>query len=285
MTSLHTRRAFILQMLFLMAACGVQETSTKQLELIVGVVNSGDETKIIEKFSRFRTYLGEKIQTVVQLEPTFNESAAIERIKRQSWSLVFAPPGLAAFAIANYQYEPIFPLEINVNSRAILVVPEDSKLQKIKDLKGKVIALGTPGSAAGYYFPLNNLYGLTLKEVLFASTPKTVLEWVSQKKVEAGALSLGEFNLYRTLFTNTDFRILFTDPKIVPVGSILIGKNVDRTKKDLIRKYLREASPVLIQELGYVPNGEIPDYSYMISVIQKVAPLDKRLRSQPVRLF
>jgi phosphonate transport system substrate-binding protein len=285
MTSLHTRRAFILQMLFLMTACGVEETSTKQLELIVGVVNSGNETKIIEKFSRFRTYLGEKIQTVVQLEPTFNESAAIERIKRQSWSLVFAPSGLAAFAIANYQYEPIFPLEINVNSRAILVVPEDSKLQKIKDLQGKVIALGNPGSATGYYFPLNNLYGLTLKKVLFASTPKTVLEWVSQKKVEAGALSLEEFNLYRTLFPNTDFRILFTDPKIVPAGSILIGKNVDRTKKDLIRKYLREASPVLIQELGYVPNGEIPDYSYMISVIQKVAPLDKRLRSQPVRLF
>ncbi len=78
---------------------------------------------------------------------------------------------------------------------------------------------------------------------------------------------------------------MFTDPQIVPGGSILIGKNVDRTKKDLIRKYLREASPVLIQELGYVSNGEIPDYSYMISVIQKVAPLDKRLRSQPVRLF
>ncbi|NJR18206.1 MAG: phosphate/phosphite/phosphonate ABC transporter substrate-binding protein [Calothrix sp. CSU_2_0] len=285
MTSLLTRRSFTLQMLFLMAACGVQETSTKQLELVVGVVNYRDETKIIEKFSRFRTYLGQQTGTVIQLEPTFNENVAIERIKRQSWSLIFAPPGLAAFAIANYKYDPIFPLEIDVNSRAILIVRKDSKLQKIKDLQGKVIALGTPGSAAGYYFPLHNLYGLTLKEVLFASTPKTVLEWVSQKKAEVGALSLEEFNLYRTQFTNTDFRILFTDPHIVPAGSILIGENVDRTKKDLIRKHLREASPVLIQELKYVPNGKIPDYTHMISVIQRVTLLDKRLRSQPVRLF
>ncbi|PAX53472.1 phosphate/phosphite/phosphonate ABC transporter substrate-binding protein [Brunnivagina elsteri] len=285
MTSLFSRRSFILQMLFLMAACEAQKTSTKQLELVVGVVKYGDATKIIEKFSRFRTYLGEKTQTVVQLEPTFNENAAIERIKHQSWSLIFAPPGLAALAKSNYKYDPIFPLEIDINSRAILIVHKDSKLQEIKDLQSKVIALGTPGSAAGYYFPLYNLYGLTLKEVLFAPTPKTILEWVSQKKVEAGALSLEEFNLYRTQFPNTDFRILFTDPKIVPAGSILIGENVDRTQKDLIHKYLREASPVLIQELGYVPNGKIPDYSHMISVIQRVAPLDKLLHSQPVRLF
>ncbi len=182
MTSLLTRRSFILQMLFLMAACGVQETSTKQLELVVGVVNSENETKIIEKFSRFRQYLGEKTQTVIQLEPTFNESAAMERIKRQSWNLVFAPPGLAAFAIANYQYDPIFPLEIDVNSRAILVVPQDSKLQKIKDLQGKVIALGTPGSATGYYFPLNNLYGLTLKNFYLLRLQKQYSNGYHRKK-------------------------------------------------------------------------------------------------------
>lgn len=279
------RRSFLLQMLFMIAACSAEEVSTKQLELVVGIVNDGDSTQTLNKFARFKEYLGNKTKTIVQLEPTFSETVAIQRIQSQSWSLVFAPPGLAALANTFYKYEPLFSLGIDVNSRACLVVRSDSKLRNLKDLQGKTVALGTPGSATGYYVPLYNLYGLTLKEVLFASTPSEVLQLVADKKADVGAVSWGEFNSYHTKLGNVDFRVLFSNKENLPPGAVLIASSVESKNQDLIQKYMREASPTLVQEIGYIPNGDIPDYKYMNSVIERVAPLAARLNSKPVRLF
>lgn len=279
------RRSFILQMLFVIAACASEEISTKQVELVVGIVNYRDSTQTLDKFARFKEYLGNKTHTVIQLEPTFSETVAIERIKSQSWSLVFAPPGLAALANTLYKYELLFSLGIDVNSRACLVVRSDSKLRNLKDLQGKTVALLSPGSATGYYIPLYNLHGLTLKEVLFASTPSEVLQLVADKKADVGAVSLEEFNSYRTKLSNVDFRVLFSNKENLPPGAVLIASSVESKNRDLIEKYMREASPTLVQEVGYIPNGDVPDYKYMNSVIERVAPLTARLKSKPVRLF
>ncbi|MBW4507229.1 MAG: phosphate/phosphite/phosphonate ABC transporter substrate-binding protein [Scytonematopsis contorta HA4267-MV1] len=280
-----SRRLFILQMLLTIAACQSHKKPIPELELVIGTVSYGEEQETLNKLSRLRDYLGQKTGSLIQVEPVFNENIAIERIKRGSWSLVFATPGLAAIAISNYKYIPILPLGIEVNSRSVLIVRKDSSLQKIKDLQGKAVALGLPGSAAGYYVPLFNLHGLTLAEILFAPTPKNVLTMVAQKKVAAGAVSLEEFNVHRNSFNNTQFRILFTDPQILPPGSVLIRPDIDVTRRQLIRDYMKDAPLALIQDLNYVPNGEIPDYKYMISVVKKVAPITKKINSKPARLF
>lgn len=279
------RRLFIMQMLSLLGACKSQDTSTKELELVVGVISYGEEKQVIERFSHFCKYLGEKIGAIIQLEATFNENMAMERIRNRAWSLVFATPGLAAFAKVNYQYLPIFPLETDGNSRSIYVVRQDSSLQNLNDLQGKTIALGLPGSATGYYFPLYNLYGLTLAEILFAPTPQIILEWVAQKKASAGAMSLEEFNLNKIKFSGVEFRILFTDPHNVPPGALLISPNIERNRQELIRNYLQQAPPSLIQEVEYIPNGELPDYRQMISVVNQVTSIAANLRSQPARIF
>ncbi|BAY49024.1 hypothetical protein SAMD00079811_66530 [Scytonema sp. HK-05] len=284
MPSQLSRRLFILQMLLFITACAGEETSNQQLELVIGVISYREGKQAIERFARFREYLGEKARAIIQLEPTFNENIAIERIQRHAWSLVFAPAGLAAIASANYQYLPIFPLEMERNSRAIFVVRKDSPVQQLKDLQGKTVALGQPGSATGYYFPLYNLFGFTLAEILFAPTPETVLEWVAQGKAAAGAISLEEFNLYRTKLGNV-FRILFTESQNVPLGAVLIGPNIERNRQELIRNYLKDAPPNLVQDVGYLPNAEPPDYQYMIAVVKRVTAISARLNSKPVRLF
>lgn len=280
-----SRRLFILQMLFLFAACEKQDSSIKFTELVIGVISYGKEKQKLEQFSRFREYLGKKIRARIQLEPTFNENMAIERIKNHNWSLVFASPGLVAIAKAKYQYLPIFPLMVEVNLRSIFVVRKDSPLQDLKDLQNQTVALGLPGSATGYYFPLYNLYGLTLAEILFAPTPKTVLEWVAQNKAAAGAISLEEFNVHRLELSNVEFRILFSDSQIVPPGAVLLSPQLDKNHQDLIRNYLQEAPPTLIQEVGYVPNVEVSNYEYMISVVNRVTSIATNLRTKPVRIF
>lgn len=285
MSSQLSRRLFLLQTLLLFTACAGQETSNQEFELVIGVISYGEEEQALEQFVHFREYMGKKLRAIIQLEPTLNENMAIERIQRGAWSLLFAPPGLAAIASANYQYSPIFPLENQDYPQAIFVVREDSPLRQLKDLQGKTVALGQPGSATGYYFPLRNLSGFTLAEILSAPTPKTVLELVAQRKAAAGAISSEEYNFYKTKLGAAKFRILFTDSQKVPSGSVLIGPNVETNRQQLIRNYMKDAPPNVVQDVGYVPNAEPPDYKNMISLIKQLKPIADRLNSKPVRLF
>jgi phosphonate transport system substrate-binding protein len=158
----------------------------------------------------------------------------------------------------------------------------------LRGLQGQTVALGQPGSATGYYFPLYNLYGLTLSELMFAPTPKTVLEWVSQGKATAGALSKEEFDSYSSQLKPTEFRIIFTDPHYVPPGVVLIGPTVESNSQEQIRKVMRDVPSTIAQEVGYIPNGSLPDYGYMIAVVKRVnsiAPDATSIQLKPARLF
>ncbi|QSJ20958.1 PhnD/SsuA/transferrin family substrate-binding protein [Nostoc sp. UHCC 0702] len=284
MSRQFSRRLFILQLLCC-TVTGCKSTPKSEGVLTIGVINYGGGGEIIDKFAKFSNILGQETKARIRLEPAFNENKAIERLSAQAWSLVFAPPGLAAVAIARYQYVPILPLVGVSNLRSVLVVRKDSPIQDLKQLQGKTVALGQPGSATGYYLPLYNLYGLTVAEILSAPTPKTILELVAEGKADAGAISIAELDLYSPQLRQTEFRILYTDPHYVPPGVVLIGSTVERNRQEYIRKVLSEVPAVLAQEVGYVPNGKVPDYKYMIDVVERVKLISSQLQNKPVRLF
>jgi phosphonate transport system substrate-binding protein len=278
------RRLFLFNLLGLtFAAC----QSQRQFEgtLTLGVINYGGSDKIISQYAKFNSYLGEKTNSYIQLEPAFNENKAVERLQARAWSLVFAPPGLAAVAIARHQYVPLFPLIGISDLRSIFVVRKDNPITDLKQLQGKTVALGQLGSATGYYFPLYNLFGTTLADILFAPTPKASLELVAEGKAIACAVSEAELSLYGSQLGSTQFRILFKDPHYVPLGVVLIGPNVERNRQEFIRKVMSDAPSSLAQEVGYVPNGQVPDYKYMISVVDRVSSITSGLQKKPVRLF
>ncbi|MEJ1936255.1 PhnD/SsuA/transferrin family substrate-binding protein, partial [Nostoc sp. NIES-2111] len=264
-------------------ACTSQPESSGLLN--IGVINYEGGAEIINQYARFKRYLGERTRAKIILEPTFNENKAIERLESRAWSLVFAPPGLAAIAISRYQYIPIFPLVGLTNLRCVLITREDSAIRTLQDLQGKTVAIGQLGSATGYYLPLYNLYGLTLAEVLSAPTPKTVMEWVAEGKAIAGAVSMAEFNLYNSQFQDNKLRIFYTDPHYVPPGVVLIQSTIESKRQEYIRKVMSEFPSASAQEVGYIPNARIPNYQYMISVVERVQPIAAQLQNQPVQLF
>lgn len=278
-----SRRLFLLQLLLIAGGC--KSTSSLGGSLTVGVISYGEGAQAIERFSRFNRYLGKQTKTRIELEPAFSENIALERIQARRWSLVFAPPGIAAIAISRYQYLPLFPLQGVSNLRSILVVSSNSPIQDIKQLAGQTVALGQLGSATGYYFPLYNLYGLTLAQVLFAPTPSAVLELVDQGKATAGAISQADFSSAQLQASGNKFRILFTDSHSVPSGVVLVGSDVDRNRQEQIRRVMSEAPPDIVQAAGYIPNVPIPDYRYMIAVVERVRAITAQLQQQPVRLF
>ncbi|HEY9634054.1 MAG TPA: PhnD/SsuA/transferrin family substrate-binding protein [Coleofasciculaceae cyanobacterium] len=277
-----SRRFVLLKLLLLLTACETAEVP-KLGRLTIGVVGYREGGKSMEQYSAFTNYLGGQLKTLIELEPVYNEVRALEQIKGRVWSLVFAPPGLAAIAISQNQYLPLFPLEGVEKGRSVIVVRQDSPIKKLTELKGKVIALGQLGSATGYYLPIYNLYGLTLAEVRFAPTPKTVLQWIENTEVAAGALSLDELDRYRSNFSRTKFRILAANS--VPPGALLVGPMIERNQQEQIRKALASASPAAIAAAGYIPSAKVPDYKGLIEVIEKVKPITKRINEKPARLF
>ena len=267
---------------FLFVGCR-QEPQLPIGKLMIGVVSYDTGVRSLEKYEGLKEYLAQQTHAVVELEPAFNELKAVEQVERGVWSIVFAPPGLAAIAMSKKQYIPIFPMQGVQNVRSLLVVRQESPSQSLADLSDKVVALGQPGSAAGYYLPLYDLYGLTLAEVRFAPTPKTVLEWLSQGTVDAVALSEDQFQRYRREFKQGNFRILHKT-RFAPPGVVLLNRTLDSDQQQQIITAMKEAPSRIAGDAGYIPNAKVPNYEQFILFVEKVRPLEARVRQKPAFL-
>jgi phosphonate transport system substrate-binding protein len=254
-------------------------------ELTIGVVSYGDGTVSLSKYDRFKDYLGKRTRSRVELEPAFNELQAIEQIQRQKWDIVFAPPGLAAIAISQKMYIPVFSMEgVSSTQRSLLVVREDQPYQQISDLKNKVVGMAEIGSAAGYYVPLYDLYGLTLAQIKFASTPKVALSWLDDSSADAVAIAERDFEVYRREFPATKFKVLHTS-RWIPSGVVLMGPSIDITRQNQIQNIMREAPSDVTADAGYITTAKIPKYDQFIQLINKVRPLEERVKQQPAVLL
>lgn len=280
-----SRRLMLAQILLVLAGCASgNSNANKSIEkLIFGVVSYGENYRTSQKYARLINYLDSQTNTLIELEPAYNEVKAIEQIERQAWDLVFASSGLAAIAITKYQYLPLFQLEGIDRIKPIIVVLKESRIKELNDLSRKKIALGQAGSATGYYVPLNELRGITLAEISLAPTPSTILDSIAKGKVDAGALSKEEFDRYRSQFDSTEFRIIHTSP-IIPPGAVLISPKIERNLEEIIKKSMNNVPPDLAQEAGYIPNTAPPNYDSLTALIEKVKPLETRLEEKPVRL-
>ncbi len=265
------------------AVTACRSTNLQVTRLTMGIVRYDAAGRSLEQYERFRDYLADQIQALVELEPVLNELNAVEKVQRLSWAIVFAPPGLAAIAISEFQYLPIFPMQGSGNARSVLIVREDSPIETLGDLAYQAIALGETGSAAGYYLPLYDLYGLTLSEIRFAPTPKTILEWVSQETVAAGALSEEEFQQYRREFNSVRFRVLHSS-RPIPPGAVLLSPTVDRNQQQRIQTAMTSAPASILGDAGYLPNADVPNYDQVIQVVETVKPIEAQARQTPAVL-
>ena len=275
------KRLFLFVSAILFGCSSTSQISTEKLT--VGVVGYGNQVRSVDKYEPLQRYLATQTNSIVELEPAFNELQALEQIQRQRWSLVFAPPGIAAIAINEEQYVPLFPLEgFGSRERSLLVVRKDSQIKNLADLSNKKVALGQPGSATGYYLPLYDLYGLTLSEILFAPTPKEVLQLLQDGEVDAGALSEAEFQTYRFEF-ETNFQIL-QKSRLIPSGLVILSPTIERNQQVSISNYLKKAPASIVSDAGYVVDAQLPEYGEFIKLVEKVKPLEKRVRQTPATL-
>ncbi len=266
--------------------CGTKTPAPSPEKLTIGVVSYGEGKVSLEKYNRFKDYIATKTRSIkVDVEPAYNELQAVTQIKRKRWDLVFATPGLAAIAIGKELYVPLFSMEsVSRRQRSLLIVLNDSSIQEIRDLTNKTVALGEPGSASGYYLPLYDLYGLTLAQVRFAPTPKTTLELLQDKTVEAGALSERDFETYKHQFPNTQFRTIHTS-RWIPPGVVLVAPTIGINRQQQLKKIMAEAPADITGDAGYIPDANIPKYKQFIQLVEKVRPLESAVQNTPAVLI
>lgn len=255
--------------IFIISACDRPRTETISKHN-VGIVSYGTSENTLQKFAEFKKYLGTQLNSIIEIEPAYNEIKALEQISQQKWDLVFAPPGLAAVAISRYNYQPIISLEGRDKTRSVIVVRSDSTFEKREDLARQTIALGQKGSATGYYLPIYNLYGLRFDKILHAATPQAVLQLLDEDKVAVGALSVADYNQYRRNYSPDRFKAIHIDNHDVPPGAILISDRINPEQRKRIESVLAETPSFIASSAGYLPNEKIPDYTYLIQVIERV---------------
>ncbi|MDJ0736150.1 MAG: PhnD/SsuA/transferrin family substrate-binding protein [Nostocaceae cyanobacterium] len=283
------RRFLLLPILVLIGLLGVGCSGNNNTEppakLTIGLVSYGEGKVSLNKYERFKEYIAARTKSMVELEPAYNELRAITQINRKRWDIVFAPPGLAAIAIAKQQYNPLFSMEgVSSRQRSLIVVRDDSQIRNLTNLARKNLALGETGSAAGYYLPLYDLYGLTLNQIFSAPTPKQLLAWVNEGKVDAGALSEKNFEIYKRQFSETKFRIIHTS-RWIPPSVVVIAPTVDRNRQEQIKKAMSEAPADITADAGYIPTAKIPNYEQFIKLVTKVRPLESRVKQVPAVLL
>ena len=266
---MYLPRILLIIIIFTLTACD-RPTETRINKYSVGVVTYGQNDKSLQKYADFKNYMGNRLNGFIELEPAYNEVRALDQIENKKWDLVFAPPGLSAIAISRYNYEPLVPLEGRDKSRSVIISKQTATFQKLKDLRGETLALGQKGSAAGYYLPIYNLYGLNFKEVVYAPTPQDILQWLDKEIVTVGALSLADYNQLKRDFKPNTFKVVYLDKHDVPPGAILISDRLERNQQEQIRLALVETPSFIASTAGYLPNEKPSNYDYLIKVIKRV---------------
>ncbi|WP_017319063.1 phosphate/phosphite/phosphonate ABC transporter substrate-binding protein [Mastigocladopsis repens] len=279
------QRFLLIQFLVLIGLLGVgcndKKEDIRSEKLTIGVVSYGEGAVSIEKYERFKDYIARQTHSIVELEPAYNELQALEQIQRKNWEIVFAPPGLAAIAMGKELYTPLFSMEgTSGRQRSLVIVKDDKPIKTIADLANKTVALGAAGSATGYYVPLYDLYGLTLTQIRFAPTPKTVLQWLSEGSVDAGALSEKDFELYQREFSTTKFRILHSS-RWIPPAVVILAPTVERNQQQQIEKAMSQAPGDIAADAGYLPVAKVPNYEQFIKLVEKVRPLEAQVKKTP----
>jgi phosphonate transport system substrate-binding protein len=110
-----------------------------------------------------------------------------------------------------------------------------------------------------------------------------VLEWVDKNIVDAGAISDQDFEIYRRNFT-TKFRILHTS-RWIPPGVVLLAPTIERNQQQQIQKAMNDAPADIAADAGYVPTAKIPNYQEFIKIVEKVRPLEARVKQTPATLL
>lgn len=125
-------------------------------DIIMGLIPAENNEEMVAKFEPMRAYLEKKLGQKVKMFTATDYAGVIEGMKKKRVDIAWFGP-LSYYLAEKEAGAEAFAVGVNESGastyRSIFVVPGDSPVKSLKDLKGKSVAFVDPASTSGGLMP------------------------------------------------------------------------------------------------------------------------------------
>ncbi len=234
--------------------------------------------------TKLQARFGKGVSVKLHLIDASNDQAlenAKQEIKAKKWDLAFTgAPLLSAAAIANnYQFAARMAPD-RTQTESVMFVRKDSPIKSLDDLRAnQTIALSDFNSAQGFYMPVYDLFGKTLRVDMDNNSRESVAK-VRSRQVDVGASYYGS-----SVKKATDLRILHVS-RAIPLAGVYVAPTLSTPDQNLIKELLLAAPPEIQTNARYAAGKPI-DYSEFLKVVNRVETITRCSNWQvnPVKFY
>lgn len=241
----------VISLVTLLSACSTDSGDMKKFVIAYLPSESNDQGAKLNK--DFEDKLSETIGLPVESYKATSYNAAIEAMKNGKADMATFGPFSYIVAVDRAQIEPIVGVSLPAlaNSPAsVIIVPKDSEIQTLADLKGKTIGFVDPVSTTGHLFPKSMIVeqlGIDPEEletnffssIQFAGKHDTAVLGVVKGQYDAAGVSgmYPEMLVQKGLIDKDSYRIIASSGPLnsTPVG---IRSTVPAETKEKVKSFL-----------------------------------------------
>jgi len=204
------------------ACLGLSSGAMAQSTLRISAIPDEAPTELQRKFKPLGEYLSLETGMKIEFIPVTDYAAVVEALATKKIDMAWL--GGFTFIQAKIRTNgtaiPIIQRVEDENFISRFIVPIDSPIKSLKDLKGKTFAFGSPSSTSGHLMPRFFLMqagiqaDTDLKNIAFSGAHDATVAFVASGKVEAGVLNASVLDkLIETNNANAlKVRVLATTP-------------------------------------------------------------------------
>lgn len=276
----------IYSLLFIFVIFSQRFAQSQPEQLTLGFMPYMTANQLLEKYTPLAHYLSEEVGIPVTIEVAKDYATHLQQVGEDKLDIAFMGGNTYVVMVDKYGKRPLLArYEIHgvPHFHSMIIVREDSPLEKLADLKGKRVAFGSPHSTLSTLVPLYMLKeaGISLDKLTydFLSSHENVVYGVLFGEYAAGAMAEELFFEYQ----NQGIKALAKSPEV--------STHVFITRKDLpkdLRAKLQQAllnlknhpqGKTVLQAIGSEVTGfvevEDSDYEKLRTILQAVPAISQ----------
>ena len=277
---LFVAAVFALLVVFVAGCGGASEGGSDakaQEPLRVGLVPNQNPEKVEAEYAPLGDYLSEELGTGVELSVPASYNAVVEAMASGELDLAYF--GGLTYVQARERAE-VHPLVTEINPRthdttyrSVVIVPADSRVREVPELRGKDFAFGSVSSTSGSLYPSIMLkeagidYRKDLGEITYTGGHDATAQAVAGGRVDAGGIE--DRILYRLqeegAVEKGSVRVIQESAPIQGYPWVVRDDLPDDLEGAIVDAYLNMEDPKLLDLLGAegYERVEAGDYNYV----------------------
>jgi phosphonate transport system substrate-binding protein len=194
---INTLKHFIGALITFGIAASVSTPALAQEVLRISAIPDEAPTELQRKFKPLGEYLSKETGMKVEFTPVTDYAAVVEALATKkidmAWlgGFTYVQTKIRTSGTAN----PIIQRVEDEKFTSVFIVPADSSLKSLSELKGKTIAFGSPSSTSGHLMPRYFLMQAGInpdkdfKNIAFSGAHDATVAFVASGKADVGALN------------------------------------------------------------------------------------------------